>query len=170
MPCVKKELCKTSWTAIVFHSEQHGRGSWTYHRRFRHSLQRITGLATSQYKDCLSKVWDSHVKDTTVARQANLLHGDPYTNKTKSLYWDGHRKLLPSHTVVSWLGRWKCTVHGNTSRETCHVVSFTEGNLTPKRKVYGMKICQSKVEGPKSLGKQDFPSKYPPFPCMASII
>ena len=51
-------------------------------------LKLIMTWALSQYKDRLSQVWDSHVKDKTVARPSYLLHGDPYTDKTTSLYWD----------------------------------------------------------------------------------
>ena len=47
----------------------------------------------SQYKGCLSRygdshVQDSHVKDKTVARPSHHQHGNPYTGKTTSLYWD----------------------------------------------------------------------------------
>ena len=39
-----------------------------------------------QYKDRLSRYGDSHVKDKNVIRPSYLLHGDPYTGKTISLY------------------------------------------------------------------------------------
>ena len=35
------------------------------------------------------QVWDSHVKDKTVTGRSHLLHGNPYTGKITSLYWDG---------------------------------------------------------------------------------
>ena len=44
--------------------------------------------APSQYKDILSRYGDSHVKDKTVMRPSYSLHGDPYTGKTASLYWN----------------------------------------------------------------------------------
>ena len=44
--------------------------------------------AMFQYKDSLSQVRDSHVKDKAVAIPSYLWHGDPYTSKTTSLYWD----------------------------------------------------------------------------------
>ena len=40
-------------------------------------------------KTVFSQVGDSHVKDKTVLRQSYLLHEEPYTGKTASLYWDG---------------------------------------------------------------------------------
>ena len=43
-----------------------------------------------RYKDFLSQVWNSNVKDKTVARPSYLKHGDPYIGKTTYLYWDGH--------------------------------------------------------------------------------
>ena len=48
--------------------------------------------APSQYKDRL--VWDSHVKNKTVARPSYLKHADPYTGKTTSLYWEGPQTVL----------------------------------------------------------------------------
>ena len=50
--------------------------------------------ALFHYKDRFSQVWDSHVKDKTVARPSYLWYGDPYTDKTTSLYWDGPLVLL----------------------------------------------------------------------------
>ena len=44
--------------------------------------------APSQYKDRLYQVWDSRLEVKTVARPSYLLHGDTYTGKTTSLYWD----------------------------------------------------------------------------------
>ena len=40
-------------------------------------------------KTAFPRYGDSHVKDKTVAR-----HGDPYTGKTTSLYWDGPLGLM----------------------------------------------------------------------------
>ena len=45
--------------------------------------------APTQYKDRLSHVWDTYVRDKTVVRLSCLSHGDPYIGKTTSLYWDG---------------------------------------------------------------------------------
>ena len=53
------------------------------------SSGRSDAWAPSRYKDRLSQVWNSHVKDKTVMRPSYLLHGDPYTGKSTSLYWDG---------------------------------------------------------------------------------
>ena len=50
----------------------------------------ITFRPPSQWKGRLSRYGDFYVKDKTVARPFCLLHGDPYTDKTTSLYWDGH--------------------------------------------------------------------------------
>ena len=43
-------------------------------------------------KTVFPRYGDSHVKDKMVARQSYLKHGDPYTVKKTSLYWDG---MLP---------------------------------------------------------------------------
>ena len=40
-------------------------------------------------KTIFPKYGDSHVKDRTVTRLSYLQHGDPYTRKMTSLYWDG---------------------------------------------------------------------------------
>ena len=52
---------------------------------------RKVSMVPSQYKDCLSQVWGfpCDVKDKTIARLSYLSHGEPYTGKTTSLYWDG---------------------------------------------------------------------------------
>ena len=39
-------------------------------------------------KAIFPKYGDSRVKDKTVVRPSYLWHGDPYTGKTTSLYWD----------------------------------------------------------------------------------
>ena len=52
---------------------------------------------------------DSHVKDKTVARPSYLLHGNPYTGKTMSLYWDERPPGVPlgSRGVFSrWHSNW----------------------------------------------------------------
>ena len=41
---------------------------------------------------------DSNVKDKTVARPSYLKHGDPYTGKMTSLYWDGPQST--SHVIT----------------------------------------------------------------------
>ena len=40
-------------------------------------------------KTVFPRYGDSHVKDKTVVRPSYLLHGDTFTGKTTSLYWDG---------------------------------------------------------------------------------
>ena len=48
-------------------------------------------------KTVFSRYGDSHVKDKTVGRPSYLYHGDPYTGKTTSLYWDGPLVALHIH-------------------------------------------------------------------------
>ena len=45
-------------------------------------------------KTVFPRYGDSHVKDKTVARPYYLQHGDPYTGKTTSLYWDSTQALI----------------------------------------------------------------------------
>ena len=49
-------------------------------------------------KTIFPRYGDFHVKDKTVVGPSYLKHGDPYTGKTTSLYWDGP---LVSHTWIS---------------------------------------------------------------------
>ena len=53
--------------------------------------------APSQYKDCLSRYGYSQIKDKTVSWPSYIQHGNPYTGKTTSLYWDS---LLDPELVV----------------------------------------------------------------------
>ena len=55
----------------------------------RQPLRGLLTWAPSQYKGRLSVYGDSHVKDKTVARPSYFYHGDPYTGKAASSYWDG---------------------------------------------------------------------------------
>ena len=52
-------------------------------------------------KTVFPRYGDSHVKDKKVARPSYLWHGDPYTGKTTSLYWDSPLALKLSHDRVS---------------------------------------------------------------------
>ena len=58
----------------------------------------VTPWAPSQYKDRLSQVWVSNVKDKAVARPSYLQHGDTYNGKTTSLYWDD-----PWPFLITWI-------------------------------------------------------------------
>ena len=42
----------------------------------------------NQYKHYFSRCVDCHDNDKTVVRPSYLYHGDPYTGKTASLYWN----------------------------------------------------------------------------------
>ena len=65
-----------------------------YHTWIKEPVTAIRAL--SQYKDRLSQVWDSHVKDKTVVRPSYFWHGNPYTGKMVSLNWDGPQGRLRS--------------------------------------------------------------------------
>ena len=52
-------------------------------------------------KTVFPRYGDSHVKDKTVDRPSYLWHGDPYTGKTTSLYWDGPWVVTVNH---KWSG------------------------------------------------------------------
>ena len=58
-------------------------------------MERVQGgrlnIRTSSYQ-----YRDPHVKDKTVSRPSYLLHGNPHTQKKRSLYWDGAQKSSPS--------------------------------------------------------------------------
>ena len=59
---------------------------WGWCHHFHHSWRSGPRL---DIKTIFPRYGDSHVKDKTVARPSYLQHGDPYTGKTASLYWDG---------------------------------------------------------------------------------
>ena len=52
-------------------------------------------------KTAFPRYGDSNVKDKTVARPSYLKHGDPYTGKMTSLYWDGPQSASHVITPVS---------------------------------------------------------------------
>ena len=69
-----------------------------------HSIAGEINQGPSRHKDGLSKYVVSHVKDKTVGRPSYLLHGDPYTGKTTSLYWDPYHYLfLFNHHLLYFL-------------------------------------------------------------------
>ena len=51
-----------------------------------------------QYEDQLSPYEDYHDQHKTAMRQSYLYHGDPYTGKTASLYWDSPLILYKAKT------------------------------------------------------------------------
>ena len=59
----------------------------------------------SQYQDHLSWDGDFHDKDKTVVKLSYLYHGDPYTGKMGSLYWDAPLKLCHITIHYDWLGQ-----------------------------------------------------------------
>ena len=61
-------------------------------------------------KTIFPRYGDSHVKDMTVARPSYLSHGDPYTGKTTSLYWDGPLDELPQTLLDKWATTSKLTL------------------------------------------------------------
>ena len=64
--------------------------------------QWLGAWAPFQYEYRLSRFGYLHVKDKTVTRPSCVLHGDHYTDKTASLYWDG---------PLSGINEQMCTCH-----------------------------------------------------------
>ena len=100
-----------------------------YPERSKSILCLLLPWARLNIKTIFPRYGDPHVKDKTVVRPSYFQHGDPYTGKTTSLYWDGPQgpsiirlsgtflrchPRIPWNTMVkllcmhsqSWLSNW----------------------------------------------------------------
>ena len=72
------------------------------------TLRLVNTWAPSQYiKTIFPRYGDSHVKDKTVVRLSYLSHGDPYTGKMTSLYWDSPEmpwNIIDIINIHQWTG------------------------------------------------------------------
>ena len=53
-------------------------------------------------KTIFPRYGDFHIKDKTVVRPSYIQHGDPYTGKATSLYWDARRSTGTGHCMIWW--------------------------------------------------------------------
>ena len=67
-------------------------------------------------KTIFPRYGDSHVKDKMVSQPSYLKHGDTYTGKTTSLYWDGPQIIqgeLVKDMGADWPGSLCCQVNSS---------------------------------------------------------
>ena len=74
-------------------------------------------------KTIFPKYGYSQVKDKTVARPSYLQHGDRYTSKTTSLYWDGpHNDIL---CTMKWAQKQTTLIWSHQQMTTTCTTGFT---------------------------------------------